>query len=114
MAPVGGHAMAKVEVYTNKGCGACVRAKQHLDSKNVDFIEHRLGSSRRIDAEFSMRTKGARSIPQIFIDDEWIGGFDDLIRFDTNGELNWRLGLEPKPKIKFFTRILRYLKGQNY
>lgn len=114
MTPAGGPGMAKVEVYTNKGCGACVRAKNHLDSKKVDFIEHRLGKSRRIDAEFSLRTKGAKSIPQIFINDEWIGGFDDMIRFDNNGELNWRLGLEPKPKVSFTTRILRYLSGHKY
>lgn len=114
MAPVGDRIMAKVEVYTNKGCSACVLAKKHLDSKNVDFIEHRLGNSRRTDVEFSLRTKGARSIPQIIIDDKLIGGFDDLIRFDNNGELNWRLGLEPKPKISIITRIFRYLKGQKY
>ena len=40
-----------------------------------------------------MRTKNAKQIPQVFINGEWIGGFDDVVRYDRAGELDWRLGL---------------------
>ena len=85
--------MAKVELYTNRGCGACVNAKRLLDKKKVTYEEKRLGSTKRIDMEFRIRTKGSKTIPQIFIDDEWIGGFEELLKYDQADELDWRLGL---------------------
>ena len=106
--------MAKVELYTNKGCGACVNAKRLLDSKGVAYEEIRLGSSRRADTEFRIRTNGSKTIPQIFIDDEWIGGFEELLKFDNANELDWRLGLSERPKVSLFTRIMRRLTGRIY
>ena len=52
--------MAEVEIYTNKGCPACVSAKSYFDRKGVAYIEKKLGKSRKTDAEFSLRTKGAK------------------------------------------------------
>ena len=106
--------MAEVEVYTNRGCPACVSAKNYFDKKGVTYIEKKLGKSRKTDAEFSLRTKGAKKIPQIFINNEWIGGFDDLIRFDRAGELDWRLGLTPRPRVGFFRSMTRFMKGEKY
>ncbi|MDG1556014.1 MAG: glutaredoxin domain-containing protein [Candidatus Poseidoniaceae archaeon] len=106
--------MAKVELYTNKGCGACVNAKRLLDSKGVAYEEIRLGSSRRADSEFRIRTNGSKTIPQIFIDDEWIGGFEELLKFDNANELDWRLGLSERPNVSLFTRIMRRLTGRIY
>ena len=106
--------MAKVELYTNRGCGACVNAKRLLDSKGVAYDEIRLGSSRRMDLEFRVRTNGSKTIPQIFIDDEWIGGFEELLKFDNANELDWRLGLSERPNVSFFTRIMRRLTGRIY
>ncbi len=106
--------MAKVELYTNKGCGACVNAKRLLDSKGVAYEEIRLGSSRRADTEFRIRTNGSKTIPQIFIDDEWIGGFEELLKFDNANELDWRLGLSERPNVSLFTRIMRRLTGRIY
>ena len=106
--------MAEVEVYTNKGCPACVNVKQYLDRKGVNYTEKRLGKSKKTDLEFSIRTKGAKQIPQVFIDGEWIGGFDDVVRYDRAGELDWRLGLEEKPKPGLFSKIIRFLKGEKH
>ena len=106
--------MAKIELYTNRGCGACVNAKRLLDSKKVNYQEIRLGSSKRIDAEFHFRTKGSKTIPQIFIDDEWIGGFEELQKYEQANELDWRLGLSERPHVSVFTRILRTLTGRIY
>ena len=106
--------MAKVELYTNRGCGACVNAKRLLDSKGVAYDEIRLGSSRRTDLEFRVRTNGSKTIPQIFIDDEWIGGFEELLKFDNADELDWRLGLTERPNVSLFTRIIRRLTGRIY
>lgn len=106
--------MAEVEVYTNKGCSACVRAKHLLDSKGVSYTEKKLGKSKKIDAEFSIKTRGAKTIPQIFINNEWIGGFDELLSYDRAGELNWRLGLEKKPRVGLLKSFFRFMKGEKY
>ena len=106
--------MADVEIYTNRGCSACVGAKHYLDSKGVSYAEKKLGKSKKIDSEFSIRTRGAKKIPQIFINDEWIGGFDELISYDRAGELDWRLGLEERPKVGFLKTLIRFMKGGKY
>ena len=87
--------MAEVEVYTNKGCPACVNVKQYLD-RSVNYTEKQLGKSKKVDIEFSQNER-CKANPQVFIDGEWIGGFDDVVRYDKAGELDWRLGLEEKP-----------------
>ena len=106
--------MAEVEVYTNRGCPACVNVKQYLDRKGINYTEKQLGKSKKVDIEFSVRTKGAKQIPQVFINGEWIGGFDDVVRYDQAGELDWRLGIGDKPNPSAFRRIIRYLKGEKY
>ena len=106
--------MAEVEVYTNRGCPACVNVKQFLDRKGINYTEKQLGRSKKVDIEFSVRTKGAKQIPQVFINGEWIGGFDDVVRYDQAGELDWRLGIVDKPNLSVFRRIIRYLKGEKY
>ena len=106
--------MADIEIYTNRGCSACVGAKHYLDRKGVTYTEKKLGKSRKLDSEFSIRTRGAKKIPQIFINNEWIGGFDELMNYDKAGELNWRLGLEEKPRVGFLKKVLRFMKGEKY
>ena len=106
--------VAEVEIYTNKGCSACVRAKHLLDSKGVSYTEKKLGKSKKIDAEFSIKTRGAKTIPQIFINNEWIGGFDELLSYDRAGELNWRLGLGKKPRVGLLKSFFRFMKGEKY
>jgi len=106
--------VAKIEIYTNRGCPACVNAKQFLDRKGVPYEEKKLGRSNSIDLEFRAKTRGAKSVPQIFIDGNLIGGFDDLLRYDRDDELDWRIGISERPKITLVQKILRLLKGHRY
>ena len=80
--------MAKVEIYTKAFCGYCVRAKQLLDSKGVDYEEFDLtfGGPRR--AEMVQRANGRTTFPQIFIDGEHVGGSDELAALERQGELD--------------------------
>ena len=102
--------MAEVEIYTNKGCSACVKAKQYLDHKKVNYSEIKLGKSSKNDMEYAIRTNNAKSVPQIFISGELIGGFDDLVNFDLAGELASRLGPAQIPIICIITSCIRFLK----
>jgi glutaredoxin 3 len=83
----------RVEIYTKFTCGYCYRAKHLLESKGVDFIEYdiTLGGARR--AEMLARKPDARTVPQIFIDGQAVGGSDDLARLDFEGKLDSLLGL---------------------
>ena len=55
-----GEIMVDIEVYTNKGCPACVSVKHYLDRKGVDYVEKKLGKSKKIDIEFAVRTKNSK------------------------------------------------------
>ncbi|MEY3182104.1 MAG: Glutaredoxin-3 [Pseudomonadota bacterium] len=78
---------AKVLVYTIERCPYCVNAKNLLNLKKVAFTEI------RVDDNPTERTKmealsGRRTVPQIFINDQSIGGFDDLKRLNDAGTLD--------------------------
>lgn len=79
---------AKVEIYTQFGCGYCVRAKHLLDSKGVDYIEHDVTMDRNKRSEMVGRAPGARTVPQIFINGTSIGGSDDLRALESDGKLD--------------------------
>lgn len=83
----------KVEIYTKLYCGYCHRAKRLLKFKGVEFTEYdiTLGGPKR--AEMIERKPDARTVPQIFIDGESIGGSDDLAALDEAGKLDSLLGL---------------------
>lgn len=83
---------ATVEIYTKFGCPYCVRAMHLLDSKGVRYIEYdvTMGGARR--AEMIARAPGARTVPQVFINDMAIGGSDDLRALDSSGKLDDLLG----------------------
>lgn len=85
--------MPKVEMYTTAICPYCLRAKRLLERKGVDYEEI------RIDGDYEqMRVMMERSrrhtVPQIFIGDHHVGGFDDLARLDAYGELDQMLARE--------------------
>lgn len=83
--------MAMVEVYTSANCSFCERAKTLLSNKGVAFTEHRIDQDpAALDAMLS-RAQGRRSVPQIFINDQPIGGFDALWALQQSGELDQRL-----------------------
>lgn len=84
--------MAKVEVYSTGSCPYCVRARKLLEKKGVQYIEFRVDEKPELRGEMEQRS-GRTSVPQIFIDDRHIGGFDDISELDFAGELDGLLGL---------------------
>ena len=85
--------VAKVEVYSTALCPYCSRARHLLEKKGVEFTEYRVDKDAGLRAEMEQRSNRT-SVPQIFIDDRHIGGFDDMAELDIDGELDKLLGLE--------------------
>lgn len=78
----------KVEIYTWRSCPFCIQAKQLLKSKGVDFIEYSIDGDEAARSQMQKRANGRRSVPQIFINDQHIGGCDDLYELDDRGTLD--------------------------
>jgi glutaredoxin 3 len=78
--------MPKIEIYTWSDCPYCVRAKNLLKSKGMPFEEINLDGKDKELTELRART-GQRTIPQIFINEKFIGGFSELAALDSKGEL---------------------------
>jgi len=79
--------MSKIQIYTTLTCPYCHAAKSLLKKKGVDYqdINVTLPAAR---AKMIERAKGRRSVPQIFIGDNHIGGFDDMAALDRAGKLD--------------------------
>lgn len=80
--------MAKVEIYTKFLCPYCTRAKKLLTDKGADFEEHdiTMGGPKR--AEMLQRANGGSTVPQIFINDQHVGGSDELAALERAGKLD--------------------------
>ena len=78
--------MSRVDVYTTPSCSYCVRAKRLLDARGIPFREIDVADDDELRADLIERT-GRRTVPQIFIDGESIGGFEELAALDAAGEL---------------------------
>lgn len=79
---------ANVIVYTTTVCPYCVRAKQLLQRKNVAYQEVDLSTEpTEVRTELMAKTKH-RTVPQIFINDQFIGGFDQLYALERQGKLD--------------------------
>ncbi len=85
--------MAKVEMYTTGWCPYCARAKALLEHKGVDFAEISLDEEPGRRAEMIERAHGGRTVPQIFIGGEHIGGCDEMVALDRAGKLDPKLGI---------------------
>jgi glutaredoxin 3 len=80
--------MAKVLMYSTAVCPYCVRAEQLLLRKGVKDIEKvRVDLNPKLREEMMQKT-GRRTVPQIYIGDTHIGGFDDLYSLDQQGGLD--------------------------
>ncbi|MGM3305388.1 glutaredoxin 3 [Anabaena sp. WFMT] len=79
---------AKVEIYTWATCPFCIRAKSLLKNKGVDFIEYSIDGDEQARNQMSQKANGRRSVPQIFINDDHIGGCDDIYALDRQGKLD--------------------------
>ncbi|MCU7841556.1 MAG: glutaredoxin 3 [Candidatus Thiodiazotropha sp. (ex Troendleina suluensis)] len=78
--------MNNVEIYTTSQCPYCINAKALLDARNIAYDEFEIGSDQQVLSEMVNRT-GGRTVPQIVINDQAIGGFDDLRQLDLTGHL---------------------------
>ncbi|MEH2047366.1 glutaredoxin 3 [Nostoc sp.] len=79
---------AKVEIYTWRTCPFCIRAKSLLKNKGVEFIEYSIDGDEAARNKMAQRANGRRSVPQIFINDDHIGGCDDIHALDSQGKLD--------------------------
>jgi glutaredoxin 3 len=79
---------AKVEIYTWQTCPFCIRAKRLLQSKGVEFIEYAIDGDNVARQQMAERAHGGRSLPQIFINDQHVGGCDDIHALDRRGQLD--------------------------
>ena len=80
--------MSRVTVYSTASCPICDRAKAMLSKWEIDFDEVRIDGDNAAMQEFVEVTKGARTVPQIVIDGEVIGGFSELTELHMDGELD--------------------------
>lgn len=81
--------MANVEIYTWSTCPFCRRAKHLLDQKGVTYTEYVLdGDETARDAMVARGTQGRRSVPQIFINDQHIGGSEVLYDLEQQSKLD--------------------------
>ena len=80
--------MAKVEVYTTDYCPYCTKAKTLLQMKGVSYEE--IDVTGDDDARIALveKAEGRRTVPQIFINDQPIDGFDDMNALNEKGELD--------------------------
>lgn len=86
--------MPTIEMYTTAMCPYCVRAKMMLQNKGMRFEEIRIDIDHGRMTEMVERSQ-RRTVPQIFIDDFHIGGFDDMAAMDARGELDPLLHIAP-------------------
>jgi glutaredoxin 3 len=80
--------MAHVLMYTTASCPYCVQADRLLARKGVKDVEHvrvDLEPGRRVEM---MQKTGRRTVPQIYIGDHHVGGFDDLAAMERAGKLD--------------------------
>jgi glutaredoxin 3 len=79
---------SKVEIYTWSTCPFCIRAKALLDRKGAEFTEYCIDGDEVARGQMAERSQGRRSLPQIFINDQHVGGCDDIHALDADGTLD--------------------------
>jgi len=86
--------MPDITIYSTAMCPYCVRAKMLLQRKGMHWDEKRIDLNHGLMSEMLQRSK-RRTVPQIFIDDQHVGGYDDMAELDALGQLDPMLGLAP-------------------
>ena len=84
--------MSKIEIYSTAVCPYCVAAKNLLKSRGQEWSELRIDADPALRDAMLTRSGGRRTVPQIFINDQHVGGYDDLVAADRSGKLNELLG----------------------
>ncbi len=85
--------MIQIVMYATGACPYCARARQLLSRKGVSFDEIRVDHDPGKWDEMEERS-GRDTVPQVFAGDRHLGGFDDLVELDMDGELDTALGLD--------------------
>jgi len=80
--------LKSVTIYTTQLCGFCHAAKRLLDGKSVPFTEIDVGRDPELRAQMTEKAGGRRSVPQIFIGETHVGGFDDMNALERTGKLD--------------------------
>lgn len=80
--------MPEIVMYCTAYCPYCVRAEHLLNKKGVEVEKIRIDLDGEKFAEMLQRASGRRSVPQIFIGDYHVGGFDDMVELDMDGKLD--------------------------
>jgi len=81
-------AAPEIRIYTTAICPYCVRAKRLLESKGATYQEIRVDQDAAQRDLMIEQSKGRQSVPQIFIGDYHVGGFDDLAELNMDGALD--------------------------
>ena len=79
--------MKKIIIYTKDNCPFCDMAKNLMNNKNLQYKEVNVSNDQVKIDEMIKKAAGRRSVPQIFIDGDLIGGFDDLSEYNRAGKL---------------------------
>ena len=87
--------MPKVTIYSTNVCPYCVRAKSLLQRKGVKYVELNIDRDMNLMKQMMERSQ-RRTVPQIFIDDYHVGGYDDMAELDSEGKLDELLGIPPQ------------------
>ena len=85
--------MKKVVIYTGPMCNFCSAAKHLLNKKEISYEEINIGYDEKKRDEMLKKSNGAKTIPQIFIDEKHIGGYVELKALEVAGKLNSLLGI---------------------
>ena len=78
---------AKVTIYTGSFCGYCAAALRLLKSKGVEYDEIKVSADPELRLQMERRS-GRHTVPQVFVGEQHLGGYDDLADLDQNGELD--------------------------
>jgi glutaredoxin 3 len=81
--------MARVKVFSTGICPICEKTKNLLKKWGIPYEEARLDQDMEARKEFTLKTNGARMVPQILIDGEWIGGFSELTELHMDDRLDY-------------------------
>ena len=80
--------MSKVEIYTKGYCPYCHRAKALLEKKGISYQEYKVDETPSLRDTMIERANGGFTVPQIFINDQHIGGCDDMYALESQSKLD--------------------------
>ena len=81
-----------IKIYTTPWCGYCAAARKLLDAKGVQYEEIDVSNNKALRHEI-IKLRGRQTVPQVFVDSNPIGDYDDLAALDQSNKLDSILGL---------------------